>query len=43
MTGSLIITLVGVNLLFGKTISTANLLPALIFTSLFSMIGWMNL
>ena len=36
LTGSLIITLVGVNLLFGKTISTANLLPALLFTSVFA-------
>ena len=40
MTGSLIISLVGVNLLFGKTISTANLLPALIFTVLFTFTGW---
>lgn len=37
MTGSLIIALVGVNLLFGKTVSTANLLPALIFTVLFTL------
>ncbi len=39
MTGSLIISLIGVNLLFGKTISTANLLPALLFTVLFTLFG----
>ena len=34
LTGNVIIALVGVNLLFGKTISTANLLPALIITAI---------
>lgn len=43
MTGSLIITMVGVNLLFGKTISTANLLPALIITVLLRMIPGIGL
>ncbi len=43
LTGSLIIALVGVNLLFGKTISTANLLPALLFTVLFTAVPWIGL
>lgn len=39
MCGNVIISLVGVNLLFGKTIKVANLLPALILTVLLSWLS----
>ncbi|MBR3202865.1 MAG: DUF554 domain-containing protein [Solobacterium sp.] len=38
LTGNVIISLIGVNLLFGKTIKTANLLPALVLSILLTFL-----
>ena len=38
LTGNVIISLVGVNLLFGKTIRTANLLPGILLSVLFTFL-----
>ena len=38
LTGNIIIALIGVNLLFGKTVRTANLLPALVITVALSFV-----
>ena len=41
LVGSAMITCVGINLIFGKTIKVANLLPALVTAVLFRALGWM--
>ena len=41
LVGSAMITCVGINLIFGKTVKVANLLPALVTAVLFRALGWM--
>lgn len=41
LVGSAMITCVGINLIFGKTVKVANLLPALVTAVLFRTLGWM--
>lgn len=41
LVGSAMIACVGINLIFGKTVKVANLLPALVTAVLFRALGWM--
>ena len=41
LVGSAMITCVGINLIFGKQVKVANLLPALVTAVLFRALGWM--